>query len=371
MQALALYSTVKEVKLLDRRLGILHLLIFAVVVGYVIGVRVVLEKGYQSYEQSYGTIALTLDGSTYTTTNGVVQPADQADLVAPVKEGAALFLATTKSTTPQQKLDNCTDPSFACRSDSDCAHDPPLSHGVCEAGACVRQTWCPVSGAAHSGMQTAQLEALDGLAITLIGTINFPHLAPATLTTEDGRNARVTWSIPEVLSRGGLNAVEALTQGAVLSLVLKWSCSLSFTGGFSLSCLPRLRVYDIGPANGGFSAQWANYYQENENGVPVLHRDMHNATGIRFLVSSCGSARKIDVHACMVQLFVLLALLPLSNVLADTIMQNVFSERRHYREYKAETTPDFTDVRAKVEQLDSHAQSQQEKLLSYGEGEQV
>ena len=29
-------------------------------------------------------------------------------------------------------------------------------------------------------------------------------------------------------------------------------------------------------------------------------------------------------------------------------MQTVFSERRHYREYKTELSPDFSDVRAKV-----------------------
>ena len=33
-------------------------------------------------------------------------------------------------------------------------------------------------------------------------------------------------------------------------------------------------------------------------------------------------------------------------------MQHLFSERRHYREYKTELSPDFSDVRAKVEQLE-------------------
>ena len=52
-------------------------------------------------------------------------------------------------------------------------------------------------------------------------------------------------------------------------------------------------------------------------------------------------------------------------MLADTIMQYLFAERRHYREYKAETTPDFSDVRAKVEQLEKQSQSEQEKLRAY------
>jgi len=372
LQAVSIYGTSKEVKLLDRRLGMLHLVILVLVLAYVIGIRVVIEKGYQSLELSQGTIAVTLDGGTYTTSGGLVAPADESDLVQPLKEGAALFLATSKATTPQQKLDNCTDPAFRCVGDSDCAHDPPLSYGVCDGGFCVRQTWCPCAASANSGTTTAELQALERLAITLIGTINFPRLAPDTLTTEDGRNARVTWSVPEILSRGGVNMVEAASTGAVLSLVLKWSCSFGLSGGFTLSCLPRLRVYDIGKsASSGFWAQWADYYQQLDaaTGQERLHRDLHNATGIRFLVSSRGNARKLTPYAIVIQVFVMLALLPLAGMLADTIMQNAFSERRHYREYKTETTPDFSDVRAKVEQLDQQHKSQQEKLTNYGEND--
>ena len=52
-------------------------------------------------------------------------------------------------------------------------------------------------------------------------------------------------------------------------------------------------------------------------------------------------------------------------MLADGIMQNVFSERRHYREYKTELSPDFSDVRAKVEQLEKQSQSRAAKAMNY------
>ena len=38
----------------------------------------------------------------------------------------------------------------------------------------------------------------------------------------------------------------------------------------------------------------------------------------------------------------------IASVLADGIMQNLFAERRHFREYKAEVTPDFSDVRPRA-----------------------
>ena len=96
-----------------------------------------------------------------------------------------------------------------------------------------------------------------------------------------------------------------------------------------------------------------------------------------------GEGEKLDAGQCMLQLFVALALMPIASSLADTIMQachlpapllgaatlprltltltlaltltltptlpqHLFSERRHYRDYKTEQSPDFSDVRAKV-----------------------
>uniref|UniRef100_A0A7S3FG13 ATP receptor n=2 Tax=Haptolina ericina TaxID=156174 RepID=A0A7S3FG13_9EUKA len=326
-------------------------------------------------ELSHGTVAVTLSHnpniSAYMVTNGVVSAADEADLVQPLKEGAALFLATTRATTPMQKLGNCTDPSTSCRHDADCSvgghTDPPLSYGICDesSGYCITQGWCPKPYTAGANTQVSQLDGIEHLAITLIGTIDFPRLGGKNnwMTTEDGRNAKVTWSLPTVLKRGGVDQVEVTASGAVLSLVLKWSCQL---GPGSKECLPALKVYDIGKG-AGFYNEYAQYYQQSEGGTPVLHRDLNQARGIRLLVSSRGVARKIDAYACVLQLFVALALIPIASMLADLIMQNLFSERRHYREYKTETTPDFSDVRAKVEQMEKHTKSQNAKRLEYGE----
>ena len=63
--------------------------------------------------------------------------------------------------------------------------------------------------------------------------------------------------------------------------------------------------------------------------------------------------------------FVALALFPIAAYLADAIMQHLFSERRHYREYKTELSPDFSDVRAKVEQLEEQSQSRQSRAMNY------
>jgi len=86
---------------------------------------------------------------------------------------------------------------------------------------------------------------------------------------------------------------------------------------------------------------------------------------LRLLVSTTGTGTQISVLMIMQQLFVILALLPIASALADYIMQNCFSERRHYREYKTEQSPDFSDVRAKVEQLEKRSQTRQAKEMEY------
>ncbi len=121
--------------------------------------------------------------------------------------------------------------------------------------------------------------------------------------------------------------------------------------------------------NTSFGIQWASYHQVRDASGPevIQQRDLHSATGLRLVFSSRGSGRRVDLYACMLQLFMALALLPVAGMIADAIMQNVFAERRHYREYKMEVTPDFSDVRAKVEQLEKQTKAQQQKALDYDE----
>ena len=146
--------------------------------------------------------------------------------------------------------------------------------------------------------------------------------------------------------------------------MLKWTCDLNPSGH---TCVPRLRVYPLAGDATGFTAQWADYYQTRgaSESEPTRKRDLHSAQGLRLVFSSRGTATRLDLYACILQLFMALALLPVAGTITDAIMQNLFAERRHYRDYKMETTPDFSDVRAKVEALEEQTKTQQAKMLQY------
>ena len=81
-------------------------------------------------------------------------------------------------------------------------------------------------------------------------------------------------------------------------------------------------------------------------------RDLYTFKGVRLLLSSRGVGKKLSVAAIMLQLSSLIALLWMANYAADLCMLYVLPERKHYRTYKQERTPDFSDLRNKIAEVE-------------------
>lgn len=366
----AAYSTNKEVKLLDRKLGILYWICIMLVLGYVVGVRIVLEGAFNAEEKSYGVIGVGLNGTTHALKAGAVIPQDVPSLLH-FEEGNAVFLPTRTIVARDQRLGNCTDPDEPCVSDSDCVRDPPLAVGLCDHQRCTRYSWCNAGGIsaqprdpfqtlAPTTLQASEevLQDLGRLSIVVTGSTEFS--LGGELTTEDGRQARTRWTVAQIIQRARLSEQQAQTMGAMLSVTLQWTCPNLLDDS---ACVPHLLVTQLGPGSPCYK-QWATYHRNGAGGSEHV-RDLYQARGLRLLFSSSGNGKRLDVLQIVAQLFVALALMPIAAALADTIMQQFFSERRHYREYKIELSPDFSDVRAKVEQLEKQSQSRQQKAMNY------
>uniref|UniRef100_A0A7S2HAU4 Uncharacterized protein n=1 Tax=Haptolina brevifila TaxID=156173 RepID=A0A7S2HAU4_9EUKA len=368
------YSTNKEVTLLDRKLGLLYVTISLLVFAYVIGVRVVLEQGYAESEIAYGVSGVQLNGTTYTVNSqtGAIVPQDVASLIRSGVEGGAVFLPMRSVVSYGQKVSNCSTPDEPCSDDSDCPRKAPIARGQCltDVGSCIRTQWCnPGADGSYKDGQTSNpfaggavttntdvLQDLSRLTITILASVEFNDFGGISLSNDGG--GRTRWTISQVLQRAGMTEAEAQQNGAVLDVALTWNCPFISS---STSCVPILKVTQL---KNSFYAQWANYYRALPDET-VQYRDLYQAMGLRMLVSSTGSGTQISLLMIMQQLFVILALLPIASLLADTIMTQCFSERRHYREYKTEQSPDFSDIRAKVEQLEKQSQSRQAKAMNY------
>ena len=369
---LSAYSTQKQVKLLDRKLGILYSGCILLVLGYVIGVRVILERGYNAHEKSYGVVGAQLNGTTYMRTgNGSAIPHDVASL-ANVQGVNTIFLPTRIITSREQQLGNCTSPDETCQVDADCDNDPPLASGLCTGGHCQRHAWCNAGGASsqaadpftgrprNADEETLEATAFASLQLVLMSNIQFPTLGRSALSTEDGRTTRFRWDMTQILLRARLDQADAVANGAVLAVTLQWACYDLFD---EADCAPHLLATSLGSRQ-PYLQSWAQYYRRG-TAQSALYRDALQARGLRLQIRSEGTGERLDALQIVTQFFVALALFPIAAYLADAIMQHLFSERRHYREYKTELSPDFSDVRAKVEQLEEQSQSRQSRAMNY------
>ena len=128
----------KEVKLLDRRLGLMNGGVRLALLLYIVGVRLWWERSYQATELGQGQVSVWLEGMTYSRSarDGRQYPADVPTLTRPGAEANALFVPTVVTTTADQVMHNCTDPAEPCVEHADCARLPPLKYGLCERGMC-------------------------------------------------------------------------------------------------------------------------------------------------------------------------------------------------------------------------------------------
>ena len=148
----------------------------------------------------------------------------------------------------------------------------------------------------------------------------------------------------------------AKSTGCVLAVSFYWECFVD--GG---TCNPTVQVQrlDINPLRNGFFYQFANYYRMTSSAPQ--YRDLNTVKGVRMLISSRGVGKKISISAIMLQVSSLIALLWLANFFSDILMLHVLPERKHYRTYKQERTPDFSDLRNKIAEVEGEKKKLRER----------
>eukprot|EP00908_Phaeocystis_cordata_P014372 Transcript_25472.p1 GENE.Transcript_25472~~Transcript_25472.p1 ORF type:complete len:443 (-),score=224.24 Transcript_25472:160-1488(-) len=409
------YQTKKEVRMLDRRLGYLCWGIRLLVWGYIIGFVFIANEGYTQQETAHGHVLTTVEGSTYSMSRGVARSWDAVDASRPSLENGALFIATQVLHTQHQVMGNCTSPSKKCSLDADCEKRPPLMEGKCSAGMCWEMQWCPAQSETQSdSTDTHTLEGADGFTIWFKAAIQFTSLdaqrifstmsshlpvryAPpsakaatamairaaaaqvesssdggAAITLLEGQSAQAgaaapstakpseqpnQFAIRDLLELAGTTYDMVKSTGCVLSVSLEWNCYVDDVN----DCVPTVHVQrlDLSEFARGFSYQTADHYTENPADPGM--RDLYTFKGVRLLLSSRGVGKKLSVAAIMLQLSSLIALLWMANYAADLCMLYVLPERKHYRTYKQERTPDFSDLRNKIAEVEGEKKKLRER----------
>jgi len=165
------------------------------------------------------------------------------------------------------------------------------------------------------------------------------------------------FAIRDLLELAGTTYDMVKQTGCVLSVSLEWNCYVDDTA----DCIPEVRVQrlDLSEYARGFSFQTADRYTQAA-GDPDM-RDLYTFKGVRLLLSSRGVGKKVSVAAIMLQISSLIALMWLANYAADLMMLHVLPERKHYRTYKQERTPDFSDLRNKIAEVEGEKKKLRER----------
>lgn len=358
------YNTVKEVRMLDRRLGIVCWVIRTMVLAYVIGYVFVMREGYAETEKGFGHAVSQVEGMAFSMANGKARPWDTVDAAQPALENGAAFIGTTIYVTSDQKIANCSNPAAQCATNADCKANPPLEAGRCVSGMCIEMQWCPAHSDANLPTTTKhELKGVKDFKVWVRGAITFPALDAAKVfsTISDGTGSPYAggagpgavvvansttmtllgaggsgglaapdlFTVEELLSLAGTTYETVAATGATIAVSLLWSCFVDSPK----PCVPSVQVQrmDVSERRRGFSYQYANYYRD---AAGTEKRDLNTVMGVRLLLSSRGEGKKVSLGAIMLQISSGIALLWLANFAADFLMIYVLPERKHYRTYK-------------------------------------
>jgi hypothetical protein len=350
------YKTFKMVKMLDVRLGILKYAIMVIIVLYITLFVLWYKKGYLDFELSEGQVEFIVQGKSSFLVDKKPVVVDSIDLTDPGIEHGALFVVSREEMVRQTR-GLCGNPVFPCDTNEDCPTDPPIARGSCVEGFCEELGWCPPLDPADSdNTKILQYQSPQNLTIWIRGAISFPGLDPdATFTTMHAEypiyrtddpikaNAFYIW---ELLELAGVNPASVLEDGCFLSVLMNWDCYLDTKEG---CYTPQMEVkrLDVGSA-AGFDIYDGDYIR-SPNGDPSKEsRIFSRRVGFRFLIAAKGTGYKVSLAAIILQFSSGIALLGVAGLVADFLMLVVLPERDHYRQYKEQNTPDFSDLRDKI-----------------------
>lgn len=344
------YDTIKEVRVLDRRLGLIYYAVLAMVVFYILIFCIIMNKQYLAFEKTNGFMMTKVLTPTYlnVTEDSPGLPFDVYEAFSNPGESSALFIPTRVVVTRgQSQKGDCPNPAFSCKADKDCDTGEAVSAAKCEKGSCVRRGWCPPEqlGAGTTESYKVDAEAfqvwfqgmvqyhifqdLEGKGLTA-GNIEEPDpiMSPA-----DNANTYGLWYI---LEKAAVKLEDVWKDGAVLLLTAKFDCDLDAKE--DEQCVTNIEGATVDVEN-GFNYKVVNYYDEGGE----RKRNLYHFYGIRLVIFSVGLGQRSDPTQIVLVLSQAIALLSCAGTVADVFLQYMVPERKHYIEQKIIQTEDFGD----------------------------
>jgi len=331
-KVLVAYDTAKEVKVLDRRLGMVHGLgqlgVFLYILIYVFMVR----REYFDTEKTNGLVLSKIIASSDKAPDAkATQPWDISDFSANPGEQGAVFLPTRILSTRGQVQDGyCGSPLHPCKTAADCnVGSSPLQKAECSSGLCMRRQWCPAQDAKNSKTEVHYVDT-QSYDIWFQTDLHFHRFELDVSTTEEKESIRWpatranTYTMRDLLKMANVEAQDVKDYGAILTVNQLFECDLG-----EETCDVRLQIENV-DGKSGFNYVRNHFYEVNG----VRKRDTHRLYGIRLIASATGIGSKVSVAQIMLQVSCCVALMGLARLVADFVLVHLVPERRHYVQLK-------------------------------------
>jgi len=330
------YDTVKEVRVIDRRLGLIYYATYGMVVFYVVIYTMIIKRQYLDNEKSNGFIMTKVLNPSYA--NDTI-PFDVFEAVANPGESGALFVPTRVMVTKgQSQKGSCENPGFPCESDEDCDSGDDMNTGKCSKGMCVRRGWCPAETIMTPGTEVYKIDA-KSYDLWFQGRVLFHKFRADVGNTEDpspifypNENAN-TYPMHDILRMAEVGVEDIWKDGAIILVNALFKCDLS-----NDRCETTIESVAVDTAT-GFNFKQAVYYEEGGE----RKRDSYWFYGIRLVIFASGFGERPSIAQVVLQLSQAIALLGCAASVADFFLQAVVPERKHYIAEKIIETEDFGD----------------------------
>lgn len=370
------YDTPKIVHIRSRFIGILHRVIQALIVFYIIFYVFILNKGYQYIDTeavSGTTTKLKGVASTNSSDPRVGSRVwDTADLNIPPEENGAFFLTTNVIVTHNQSQGECTalpGTSSDCRSDADClpvGMPFHLGHGVstgeCNltSHTCMVSAWCPIEDDSPPETTTGEPEYLTqtkDFTVLLKNHVYFPYYKKTRSNFIESINKSYLHScryhhidhpycpifqLKDIVSIAETKLSNEIKyedkwfeqlalKGGVISIRVTWDCNFDLKES---KCMPkyvfdRLDNYKGNILGSGYNFRYPIFYYEDG----IQKRQLVKAYGILFTLNTQAKARAFDVVTFFLNLGAGFALLGVAAVLCDIFLLSLHRKKDYFKNH--------------------------------------
>lgn len=336
MDTVFAYDTVREVRVLDRRLGLVYYFIIVSVAAYIIVGVFLINKQHLDQDKSNGQI---LTEVRHTGRDKFGLPWDVFDVDINPGESGATFVPTRVVVTKGQTEDGtyCPSPLHTCERDNDCDIDnDDLQKPKCVSGMCMRRQYCPAENPENPAVsQTHELD-FGETELRFKSYVHFNRFLVDVSTVHEKmrlypRKHANAFAVKDLLRMANLEDLEVASNGGIIMLTSLLDCDLD-----ARLCDVQFKVANVDTKT-GFNFVVNQWYWENGK----RKRDMYRMYGIRLQTFATGIGTRVSISMIILQFSSALALLGTATTAADFVLQYMVPERKHYTSQKILETEDF------------------------------